>query len=208
MAFVSNRQYKTIIGEQSKIVKLDELDDDEYNATNELLLHKFQVLIEHGGHYTPEYREPRIIRHLVSLFSGGIEAGQFTKVNAVPDFDLLSVISANKTYTKQVHDLYVKIVSCFFAEFELRKANEDLSIVASGSGAISKEIFKKKFPDDFEILIKSSVVVLRELRNGMKVIYPKIQELVAKHSIELVTDIILSESEEGKPIKEICQNTY
>jgi hypothetical protein len=205
IAFVANRQYKTIIGEQSKIVKLDELDDDEYNATNDLLLTKFQVLIEHGGHYTPEYREPRIVRHLASLLTGDIEAGQFTKIIAVPDLNLLNAISENKTYTRQVHDLYIKIAICFFAEFELRKTNADLSIVASGSGAISKETFKKNFPDDLETLIKSSVVVMRELRNGMTVIYPKIQELVAKHSIELVTEIILRESKEEKPIEGICK---
>lgn len=205
IAFVANRRYKTIIGEQSKIVKLDELDDDEYNATNKLLLNKFQVLIEHGGHFTPEYREPRILRHLASLFTGDIETGQFTKVIAVPDFTLLNVISENKTYTRQVHDLYRKIASCFFHEFELRNTNADLSIVSTGSGAISKETFKKNFPDDFEKLIKSSVVVLRELRNGMTVIYPKIPELVAKHSVDLVSDIILRESKGKKPIQEICK---
>jgi hypothetical protein len=205
IAFVANRQYKTLIGEQSKIVKLDELDDDEYNETNNLLLNKFQVLIEHGGHYTPEYREPRIVRHLASLLKGDIEAGQFTKVIAVPDYNLLNAISENKTYTRQVHDLYRKIASCFFTEFELRKADADIGIVASGSGAILKETFKKNFPDDYETLIKSSVIVLRELRNGKTVIYPKIQELVAKHSIELVIEIILRDSKEGKPIPEICK---
>jgi hypothetical protein len=203
IAFVENRQYKTIIGDQSKIIQLDELNDEEYKTANGLLLDKYKVLIEHGGHYTPEYREPRILRHLVSIYQGEFEEGQFTKIDAVPNLNLLKAIATNKTYTKQIHDLYKKITFCFFAESELRKKDADLSIMASGSGAITTNTFKKKFPDDFGDLIKSSIVVFREIRNGMTIIYPKLQELVAVHSISFVTKILIQEKE--KSATEICK---
>ncbi len=204
IAYVENRQYKTIIGEQSKIVQLDELNDNEYNATNELLYKKHKVVIEDGGHFTPEYREPRILRHLASLYQNELEEGQFTKIDAVPNLRLLDAIAANKTYTKHIHDLYKKITFCFFVEKDLRKKDADLSIMASGSGAITTDTFKKYFSDDFEALIKSSVVVFREIRNGMTIIYPKFQELIAKHSIYLIAKIILKEKKENKTIEEIC----
>ena len=205
IAFVENRRYKTIIGEQSKTTKLDELDDDEYQFTNDLLFDKFQVIIEHGGHFTPEYREPRILRHLVSRYKGVVKVGQFRKIIAVPDLTLLEAISKNRSYTNQVNNLYRKITFCFLAEWELRKKDSDFGIVASGSGAISTEIFKKKFPDDFETLIKSSFVVFRELRNGITVIYPKFQELISKQSIDLIIEIIIQERNKGKSIEELCK---
>lgn len=203
IAFVENRHYKTIIGDQSKIIQLDELNDEEYETANKLLLDNYKVVIEHGGHFTPEYREPRILRHLVSLYQGGIEEGQFTKIDAVPNLKLLNAIAANKTYTQQIQDLYRKITFCFFAESELRKNDTDLNIMASGSGAITTNTFKKNFPDDFGDLIKSSIVVFREIRNGMTIIYPKFQELVAVHSISLVTKIIIQEKE--KSTTELCK---
>lgn len=203
VAFVENRQYKTIIGDLSKIIRLDELNDAEYDAANSSLWDKYKVVIEHGGHYTPEYREPRILRHLVSLYHGGIEEGQFTKIDAVPNLNLLNAITSNKTYTKQIHDLYRKITFCFFAESELRKKDADLGIMASGSGAITTDVFKKHFPDDFGNLVKSSIVVFREIRNGMTIIYPKIQELVAVHSISLVSKIMIQEKE--KSTIELCK---
>ncbi len=203
IAFVENRQYKTIIGDLSKIIQLDELNDEEYKTVNEFLFEKYKVVIEHGGHYTPEYREPRILRHLVSLYEGEIGEDKFIKIDAVPNLNLLNAIAANKTYTKQIHDLYKKITFCFFAESELRKKDADLSIMASGSGAITTNTFKKKFPDDFGDLIKSSIVVFREIRNGMTIIYPKLQELVAVHSISFVTKILIQEKE--KSTTELCK---
>lgn len=203
IAFVENRQYKTIIGDQSKLIQLDELNDEEYDVTNSSIFDKYKVLIEHGGHYTPEYREPRILRHLVSLYHGGIKDGQFTKIDAVPNLNLLKAITSNKTYTKQIHDLYRKITYCFFVESELRKKDVDLSIMASGSGAITTDVFKKKFPDDFNDLIKSSIAVFREIRNGMTIIYPKIQELIAVHSISLITKMMIQEKE--KSTTELCK---
>lgn len=205
IAYVENRQYKTIIGEQSKLIQLDELNDDEYNATNDLLYNEHRIAIEHGGHYTPEYREPRILRHLLSLYGGDIEDGEFIKIDAVPNMDLLNTISVNKTYTRLVHDLYKKITFCFFAERELRKTDSDLNIMASGSGAVTIDTFKKFFPDDFETLIKSSVVVLREIRNGMTVIYPKFQELIAKHSIPIISKLLIQENEKQNPIGNLCK---
>lgn len=207
VAYVENRQYKTIIGEQSQLIQLDELSDEEYNATNQLLFDEYRIAIEHGGHYTPEYREPRILRHLISLYreEGELDKEKFTKIDAVPNVNLLYAFSSNKTYNKQIKDIYNKIVFCFFAEKELRKSNADLSIMASGSGAITTNTFKRFFSDDFETLIKSSVVVFRDIRNGMTIIYPKFQELVATHSIPLISNLLIQESNKGKSYEELCK---
>lgn len=203
VAYVENRQYKTIIGEQSRLIHLDELTDDEYHATNKFLFDKYRIVIENGGHYTPEYREPRILRHLVALFRGEIDEEKLIKIDAVPDLNLLNAISENRTYTTKIHNLYQKIVFCFFNEKELRTKDIELNIMASGSGAITTNTFKKFFPNDFETLIKSSVVVLREIRNGM-IIYPKFQELIAKHSIPIISKLLIQENNKGKSIEELC----
>lgn len=203
LAYVENRQYKTIIGEKSKLIHLDELNDEEYIAANDFLYQKFRTPIEHGGHYTPEYREPRVLRHLVSLYGKDIQEGQFTKLDAVPNLKILDAIAANKTYTKLVHDLYAKITFCFFSEKKLRSEDADLNIMASGSGAVTTDTFKRLFPDDFETLIKSSVVVIREIRNGMAVIYPKFQELIAKHSIPLISRLLIQENKKGNSIENL-----
>lgn len=203
IAKVRNRQYKTLIGEQSKIVKLDELDDDEYQAVNDLMLLNHKIRIEHGGHFATEYRQPRILRHLCSLYQGTSEEDRFCIIPSVPDLELLCAIAQNNTYSKEIHDLYKKITFCFLEEDELRKENPELYTMAFGSGAITKDIFMKYYPDDYKSLVESSVIVLREISDGLTVIYPKIHELVASQSITLIADKIIHLRHTGTDIDQI-----
>jgi len=201
IAFVENRRYKTIIGNQSKILQLDEFTDKEYYASVNHMYENFRVAIEHGGHFTQEYRQPRVLRHLVSIFHKDIPEEKYAKILAVPDFNYLKSFASNNHYTSKVHTLYKKIVACFIAESKLRIDDIDLNIVASGTGAIKIETFKRFFTDDLDALIKSSSIVIRELRNGLVVILPKIPELIAFHSISAITNIIAKET---SGYKEIC----
>lgn len=203
IANVPNRQYRTLIGEKSKIISIEELDDDEYRVAYTLILQKYKAQIEHGGHFAVEYRQPRILRHLCSLYQGVTEENQCSVIPAVPDFELLKAISDNRTYTKEIHELYKKITFCFLNESGLRKENPELNTMASGSGAISKDIFIKYYPDDYDSLIQSSTMVLREIGDEFTVIYPKIHELVAIHSIGLIADLIISQYREGVGIADI-----
>ncbi|HSH64856.1 MAG TPA: hypothetical protein VLB84_03450 [Bacteroidia bacterium] len=205
LAYVENRQYKTIIGEKSELIQLNELNDEEYHAANEFLTNKYNITIENGGHYTPEYRELRILRHLVSLYCQEIEEGKFVKIDAVPNLNLLYAISANKTYTRKINDLYQKLTSCFLEEKALRENDVYLRIMASGSGAITTNTFKKYFPEDFDALIKSSVVVFREIKNGVTIIYPRFPELIAKHSIPIISKLLIEKKEQGRSIEELCR---
>ncbi|MCD7941261.1 MAG: hypothetical protein LUH50_15090 [Bacteroides intestinalis] len=145
IAKVPNRQYKTLIGEQSKIVSLNDLDDDEYRAVNDLMLQNHKARIEHGGHFATEYSQPRILRHLCSLYQGTGAEDRFCIIPSVPDLELLCAIAHNKTYSKEIHDLYKKITLCFLEEDELRKENPELYTMAFGSGAITKNIFMKYY---------------------------------------------------------------
>jgi len=204
IAFVDNRGYKTIIGEQSRLIQLDELNDSEFDNAHGFFFTNFKIGFERGGHYTPEYREPRILRHLLTLYAENIKEKQFVKIDAVPNLELLNSFAANKTYTRQIQDLYKKIAFLFFAEKDYRKTQPDLSIMAVGSGAITTNIFREKFPQDFDALIRSSVVVIRELENGISVIYPKFQELIAVHSIEVIGRLLVEENKNGKSIENLC----
>lgn len=204
IAYVENRRYKTIIGEQSKLLFIEELNDIEYRKANRLMLENFKVSIEHGGHFTPEYRDPKVIRHLISLYQENIPEGQYVQILAVPDLDYLNSFAQNKHYTKSIHLLYKKLVICFFDESSLRKNNADLNIIASGTGTICIDTFKKLYPNDLNSLIKSSTIVVRELPNGLMVVVPKISELIAFHSIDIITKIIDKESS-THDYKSICE---
>lgn len=203
IAFVENRQYQTIIGQQSKILKLEQLNDQEYNRFNHFLLDNYGIVIEHGGHYSPEYREARILRHLTSLYKHERQENQYKRIPAVPDLEHLNLLVANKTYSHSVHVLYKAMATCFLAEHHLRKRNPYLEVAASGSGAITLATFEKLFPSRVNALLRSSLVVLRTLQNQLTVIFPRIPELLAKYSIESLTLEVLKDAQH-KPIQEIC----
>ncbi len=203
IAFVENRRYKTIIGSQSKILKIEKFTDNEYYSSVNSMFDVFKVAIDHGGHFTQEYRHPRVQRHLVSVFHRDLQDGEYTKIIAVPDLKLLELFANNKHYTKSVHRLYKKLCVCFFSEYEQRKNDPDLNIVSTGNGAVRINTFKKFYTNDLNELIKSSSVTIRELRNGLTVIIPKLPELIAYYSISFIAKFI--SKEKSTDYKEICE---
>lgn len=203
IAFVENRRYKTIIGSQSKILKIEKFTDNEYYSSVNRMFDVFKVAIDHGGHFTQEYRHPRVQRHLVSVFHRDLQDGEYTKIIAVPDLKLLELFANNKHYTKSVHRLYKKLCVCFFSEYEQRKNDPDLNIVSTGNGAVRINTFKKFYTNDLNELIKSSSVTIRELRNGLTVIIPKLPELIAYYSIAFIAKFI--SKEKSTDYKEICE---
>jgi len=204
IAYVENRKYNTLIGEQSKISTLGELDDQELILASNILLEKYGLAIQLGGQYTPEYRQPRILRHLVSLYKIDVISGFMRSIDAVPNLSLLSAISENRSYTGSVHGLYRKIVKCFFTEGGIRQSDAELNIMSYGSGAITLETFKEHYPDDLPNLLKSSVAVLRKTSKEREVIYPKLPELVAQYSISVIRDLVMQQHAQNKTVKELA----
>lgn len=204
IAYVENRQYQTIIGQKSKVLRLEELNDEEYHAANHYLLNDHRIMIEHGGQNSPEYREPRVLRHLASVYKHNLRVNQYSRIQAVPDLGYLNLLAQNRTYSKNVHELYKAIAVCFLAEHNIRKQNAELAIAASGRGAIRLSTFQKFSPGRVRMLVRSSLVVLRTFRNAVTVIFPRIPELLAKYSISSLTLEILKDAQSNKPIAEIC----
>ncbi len=197
LAYVPFKNYKTVIGEKSKIIKLDALDDDEYFQANEIMFDKFKLVIENGGHYAAEYREPRIIRHLISLYKNdALVEGQYDKIQPIPDVYLLKLLTNNQTYSQEIHRLMSMMAECFMEENNLRKQNSDLNVAASLSGSITIDIFKRKYNDHYEGLIKSSITVIRHFRNnGFSILYPKLPELLANYCIPIISRLLAEDSE-------------
>lgn len=193
LALVEHRTYRTVFGEGTKIFELDELTDEEYEKANLLLFEKFRASIELGGHSTADYRKLRILRNLAYLYDArGETEGKYVKIPAIPNLDLLNAFASNKTYPKSANSLYKKLAYCFHHEAKVRGNNSDINLIASGSGAITLNSFKKHFPEYLEELINSSLVVLRDNKDDTKLIIPKVPELLAVHSINIVSQSLVT----------------
>lgn len=204
LAYIRNRKYKTIIGARSRVLKLEELNDNEYGEACTTLYQQFRVGIAHGGHFAAEYRQVRILRYLASIYTDEEKSDHYSKIIAVPDVDHVYALADNKIYTSEVHRLYEKIVFCFLKEHLVRKKDGHLTIMASGTGAILAESFREQFASDYEDLINSSFTVLRRLPDHREVIYPKIPELIATKAVGNITTAILDAGKEGKSTSQIC----
>lgn len=201
IAFFENRRYKTLIGEKSIILKLNELSDKEYDATRLFLFNNFRAEIDQGGHYAPEYRQLRILRHFTGLYKNQIPKNKIAKIDAVPGYRYLQLMSQNKIYHQRIHELYEKITHCFFLEYDKRKKIPELNVAAYGSGAITTDIFKETFLDEYDSLIKSTFIVTRTLSNGLKIIYPKIPELISLYAINYIkSKLINSKSDKNTSV--------
>lgn len=198
IAYVPHRKYKTLIGQKSKVIKLDELDDIEYMEANEIMFDRFRLIIQRGGHFTPEYREPRILRHLITAYQDEqIPDKNYSKLIAVPDYELLTLLVCNETYSPEVHQLMKKLADCFIEEHDTRQGNSDLALISIGTGAILTETFRAKYPNDYESLIQSSIVVIREYHDqNLSIIYPKLPELLAYYCIDKAVHLLLEKSKD------------
>lgn len=203
IAFFKNRRYKTIIGEESKILKLQEFNDTEFKNVQVKLLTNYHLAFENGAYYTPEYRQPRILKHLISIFKGEIEENKFQKIMALPDWSLLMAMANNKAYTNEIKNLYQKIADCFIEERKFRHGNSELEVMAFSTGAVTLDFFKQKFPNELQLLIESSFVVLREIKDKQTVIYPKVPELIAFYSQRNITQLLIDETKEKPSIKDL-----
>ncbi|MGI9650919.1 hypothetical protein [Chryseobacterium sp. RLHN22] len=198
IAYVPYKNYKTIIGDKSKVIKLDELDDNEYISANELMYNEFHLLIENGGHYSPEYREPRTLRQMVSFYKDeNLTEEKYEKISAVPNVELLRIVCSNRSYSREIHRLMEMMAQCFIDELDLRHQNSYLNIAASGSGSITVEIFRQKYPNYYDTLLKSSITLTRHFYdNGLSILYPKLPELLAFYCIPIISDMVAEKSKE------------
>lgn len=201
---IPHRNYRNTIGKKSKVLELEELNFGEFKIALNLLYNNHRINIQHGGHKTQEYREPRILRHIASFYNHS-EKLKYFQLNAVPDLQHLQLFGNNKVFSNSIHALYKKLSSAFLYDSKRRKENTKLATVASGSGAISLKTFNEKYSGDLQELVKSSTTVMRNFSNGLKVIYPKIPELTAYHSIKPITNKLLRLHKKGKSISYICQ---
>lgn len=205
IGFVKNRFSKTTIGEKSIILKLKELSDREYHETVSYLFKNFRLDIEQGGYYTPEYRQLRILRYFAGLYKNKIPKNKVSKIDAVPNYNYLQLIAQSKIYHQEVHELYKKITHCFFLEHKKRKRIPILNVAASGSGAITTDIFKEKFPDEYQPLLESAFIVVRTVSDDLKIIYPKIPELIAFYAIDYIKPEVITLKVNNTP-SDICNH--
>lgn len=200
---VKNRNYKTSIGEMSKILSLRDLELSEYKQATDLMLDNYRVFIAHGGQMASEYRQPRILRHLASCFKHDLQIEGAQSIPAVPNQEVLNFICTNPAYPRELYEFYKKISTCFSKEYYLRKKNAELSTIAFLSGAVTTKTYEELFKKDLKKLLRSGFVVTRYLSNGTAVIYPKIPELVAFYAVDTILPKLLGAKKKGKSIKEI-----
>lgn len=176
IADVSHRNYKTTVGKKSCVLKLNDFDNQEYDDARKIMFNRFKVTIERGGFFTEEYREPRILRYLLSAhYYLDLKENEVVKIVAVPDLELLRTIAQNKIFPKRIHQLYQKIATCFVEEVEVRSTFTELRSAAIGSGAILTTTFKTKYPDDYQELVQTSLILIRDLPIvDQSIIYPKL----------------------------------
>jgi hypothetical protein len=178
IATIENRSYNNVIGEVSTVLEIKSLNDNEYEIACKRLWAVNKALIQHGGHKTSEYREPRTLRYLSAIYKQeGIEVedGQGQIIQAIPDFGLLKAVTESLLFTASIRDLFKKYAEAFIEDEVNRKKFQYLNIAASGSGAVSIETAKKIFSSDLEKLLASGFITIREFNEIGQVLFRKLK---------------------------------
>lgn len=185
--FIEDRTYKTIIGENSKTIALDELNDHEFESLNTNLTSIHGICLGHGAGYANDYRHLRILRYLLAAFKPYARPNSLMEIISVPNLEILKNIAGNSIYTDTIRDLYRKLVHCFIEEKKRNSTDVNFNIAAHGKGAILLDTFQELFPNDRDLsLEKRDTVILRRLPNGRQMVIPKFSELIAFYCIEAI----------------------
>lgn len=191
ISVVEDRKYASVIGVQSKQIHLTLLQKEEYNQAAQIMAENFSIYIQNGGYYASEYRQPRILRQLAALYSlVKFLPGQGTKINAVPDFEFFSFFAGNEIYAKSIHSKYKILATCFLLDDDLRKKFPELKIASSTVGALSESIVKEKFHSEFDGILNSGLIVLKEYSCFVPMLIPKVPELLAFYAVDIIVDEI------------------
>jgi len=204
LAHVEDRNYDTIIGDRSKCFYLRGLNAYEYRRMGKVLF-KNGCQIQDGGLYSPEFREPRILRNIAAMIASAINrrSQAYAHVSAIPTQGMIKSVANNKIFNKAVHFYYKQLALMFVADESYRTKVPYLSVLAPTMGAISKSTYLAFLgKDEYRALIKSGVAAEREYIRGLEVILPKIPELFIYHIIDAVF-FFLKELIEKEDYKEV-----
>jgi len=200
------RNYLTFFGSDTHVLKINELNMNEFKDSYDKLFVVSKSFFEPGAHFAIEYRQPRIQRLLAAYFAKEIKnlpKGQSFRIIAVPDYDLLQLIANNNSFSSALKELFRKLTIAFIND---RDNNEDLMLkLASYYGGISFSSIQKVFKDDIQKLLESGFVNKQEMQNGLSIVYPKLPELIAYYGVEHITSILIQDYED-KSIEEIYES--
>lgn len=205
------RNYTNIFGKSTKLLHLTELNINEFEKVNYLLFEASKSFFDQGSYYSIEYRHPRIIRQIASVYSqytNQLLEGQGGKILAVPDFDLLKLFSNNKSYSTELKSLFKNLSKAYLLD-RSKNSNHELELRAI-FGGISLSSTKEVFGNDISDLFKSGFVNKYELSENASIIFPKIPELIAYYNIEHISEILISKykdkdvSESYKDLEKLC----
>lgn len=188
------RNYKTIFGNETHTLSITEFSAEEFRNAEELLRDTCRVKFEHGAHFSSEYRQPRTLRLIASLFSNQTEKmpeGQVFKMMAVPDFEFLKILSQNSSFGSGMKGVFKRLAQAFLSDISKNKTPE--LQLAHHYGGISYPEVANFMEGGMEELLQSGFIVKHELKDDVAIIYPKIPELVALYSVDLISSELLNE---------------
>ena len=201
LAYTKERKLKTTVGDQTKLLQLEEFSDAEFESITNNMFNQYRVSIDYGGHFASEYRQPRILRQLTKFYFDPTHTDRYSRIIAVPDPDHMNVLGQSPVYSDQILEQYAALIKQYLSEEELRDSNIFLQSIASGTGSVTVDGFKHTYPKLYKRISRSSLIVKRRVKRTGEVLYPKIPELVAQKSVAFLIARLLEHYTEGESEK-------
>jgi hypothetical protein len=197
------RNYDTIWGSNTHILKVNELSLDEFDDAGKLVFEVSNSFFESGAYFAIEYRLPRILRLLASFCRTECETlpeNQGLRILAVPDYETLKILANNGAFGNEMAGLFEKLTIAFLKD----RNNNDSGVLrlAAQHGGISFSSVTSVFKNDLDTLLKSGFVTQHRLQDGESIIYPKIPELIAYYGINYITRLLIRDYK-SRDIKDV-----
>lgn len=201
---VVGKSMKNKIG-KAPVVKTLHLSDDEFYKTHQQLIEDFGVSFHNGAQYNVEYRNPRLLRLLISRFSKERlsitqEDNSTILLPSITTFDILDSAWNNIVTDIDIQTDLRYLVEAVLEEESIRDIDPILSIMSFNRGTITNKTAERLLGNSRMERLKSNGLIQRfNLFGGKAYISPKFPEAfsaaAAYYLAEKLADMYLQDKQ-------------
>jgi len=201
----STGRKKSAIGRRSERIRLDKLDDDEFELAAEILS-QHRMLIMNGGQYSPALRVPWILRDIVSRIIPQERYQDSRLAAAVPPIVGLDLIEHTRSRFKdhELRRMARATAQAVLEDADDRKRPISLILESMATYTVRRQtLLKYLSANDLEKLVQRGFLrpILHE--SGEAVLVIRVPELIASEAADLLAiDLLAKAADDAKSTAE------
>jgi len=189
------------IGRIAKVIQLNPLDDDEFEAACKLLYENYSACFHHGAQFNQDFRVPRFLRLITGALShsGKAFTEKDTQVRCIPSVTSFLIFESWRQFivNPELEGVFQDLAKAYILDKVNRLDDPTITLMSHGKGHVLQTTAEELLGHDrlSKLLLQGHIGFVRG-PHGKVLILPKIPEFLAAAAAYIISDDCLSLSRE------------